>query len=105
MDKRVKKEMFKELGNRGKFIAVMSSIVAGLTYANHLVMSAGWVRFGSSDAIVTDVSAAFMFACLEFLFLCLIFLFFETAYSTAKSRVREQDYQKEREQIYGSTAK
>lgn len=100
MDKRVKEEMFKELGNRAKFIAVMSSIVAGLTYINHLIMSAGWVRFGSSNAIVTDVSAAFMFACLEFLALCLVFLFFETAYRNAESRVREQEYQKEREEIY-----
>ena len=102
MDKRVKTLFRKNLFDRVQGIAAFGVIMSLLYGVNYMMINAGLITVKHGETVpFVCITLAF----LEFMIIALSVWLVRDALDDAKRVVREQDFQKELDQKYGSTAK
>lgn len=102
MDKRVKKLFRKNLFDRVQSIVAVGVIMSLLYGVNYMMINAGWIT------VKHDETVPFMcmtLALLEFMVAGFVFWLVSDALVDAKRVVKQEDFQKELDEKYGSTAK
>ena len=102
MDKRVKTLFRKNLFDRVQGIAAFGVIMSLLYGVNYMMFNAGLITVKHGETVPF---VCLTFAFLEFMIIALSVWLVRDALDDAKRVVREQDFQKELDQKYGSTAK
>lgn len=102
MDKRVSKLFRKNLFERVQGIAAFGVVMCMFYGFNKLAINAGWFIVPNDDSAVALAIALSFF---EIMLLGMTYWLIRDSYDDAKRAIAQQDYQKEIDEKYGSTAK
>jgi len=102
MDKRVSKLFRKNLFDRTQAVVAFALVVAMFYGFNVTAIQAGYITVEHAEAVPY---MAMLLAVFEILVSGMLYFFVRDAYDSAVSTVREEDFQKELDEKYGSTAK
>lgn len=102
MDKRVSKLFRKNLFERVQALVAFALVVAMFYGFNFKAIELGWIVVKHQEAYVMT---AMLLALLEMMVLAMAYWFVKDAYDSAERVVRDEDFQKELDEKYGSTAK
>lgn len=102
MDKRVKALFRKNLFERTQAVVAAAVVIAMFYGFNFKAIEMGWIVVKHPEAYAMT---AMLLALLELMVLGMTYFFVKDAYDAAERVVREEDFQKELDEKYGSTAK
>jgi uncharacterized membrane protein len=102
MDKRVSKLFRKNLFERTQAVVAAAVVIAMFYGFNFKAIQMGWIVVEHEEAYVMT---GMLLALLEIMVLAMAYWFVKDAYDTAERVVRDEDFQKELDEKYGSTAK